>query len=391
MRFTGEIVMNRQSPSDPKMGDEPARVLFIPQAKEATTSERTPMLLRTLKERHDVIGLSAPWDRILYDPSRAKWLRALLYPVDKAVLGIRGILLARRRGAGIVFCETAHHALAGLFVAKILGIRCVWDSHGNGVLFYRSLGKGPLSIRMITWLERFLGQRVDVLVTVSPIDAEAYKGLGLSPSKIRVLPLCVRLSDIDLAVGTPTPPEDGSETPILLFFGSFRYEPNLEALEFVNDVLAPSLERNGVRCEIQIAGRDIPPMAFHPLVRPIGFVPDIYGCIRSATLCIVPVRRGVGVLTKVLDSMAVGTPLVLTRFAADGIPDLRPGVHAYVAGSDEDFLRAIERALTNDGERRAMADAARRLVERRFDWDSYLPQLEAIIDGSSAVPEGAGA
>jgi len=377
------------SPDPQDLRDGRLRILFIPDTETSATSERTPTVLRTLRQKHDVVGLRPPWDRIIYSPARAKWPRALLYLLDKVVLGLRGVLLARRHGAEVVFCETAHHAVAGLVVARIRGLRCVWDSHGNGRLFYESLGKSRRSVRLITAFEKFLGKRVDGLITVSPVDADAYSQMGLPPSKIHVIPLCVNLRQIDAAATPQERRTPRGERPTILFFGSFGYEPNREALVFVNDVLAPDLERRGIDCEIRIAGRDIPEIRFHPLIRPLGFVPDIYTCIRDADLCIVPVRRGVGVLTKVIDSMAVGTPLVVFEFATRGIPEVHHGVHAYVAKTNEEFLEYVARLLVDPEAGHAMRREARRLAEQRFDWDAYSPQLDAIVRGTTRPSGGA--
>ncbi|TLZ64572.1 MAG: glycosyltransferase family 4 protein [Methanobacteriota archaeon] len=369
---------------------DPLRILVIPKAESSGTSERSPSLYRLMRSRHRVAALEAPWDGILYNPSRARWPRLFLYIVDKILLGLRGLVYARRFRAQVVFCETAHHAIAGLAIAKILGIRCVWDSHGNGKLFYESLGKSRLAVRLIGAFEKFLGNRVDALMTVSGVDAAAYVSMGLDPSKIHVVPVFVNLHEIDSTLQSssspPTAPTSGR--PALIFMGSFGYSPNREALEWANDVLAPYLERRGTPCEIWIAGREIPKVPFHPYIRPLGFVPNIYACIRSASLCIVPVRRGVGMLTKVIDSMAVGTPVVLFDFAAKGIPELRAGFNAYVATTDSEFLRDVEEALSDPEGRRAMSVRARRLVEQKFDREAYAGQLDAIIRGPTGVPGG---
>jgi len=364
--------------------------LFIPDAKWAGTSERTPGLLRILKARYPVVALAAPWDRFLYDPARARWPRALLYGIDKVVLTIRGLFLGRRFRANVVFCETAHHALAGLAIARMLGIRCVWDSHGNGTLFYESLRKSRSEIRLVSTLERFLGKRVDCLVTVSEADAAAYAEMGLPRSKIHVVPVCTSLAEIDASLATvPAHVEAGERgPPALLFFGSFQYEPNREALEFINAVLAPQLELLGIRCEIRIAGRDIPKLAFHPRLRVLGFVPDIYSCIHAADLCIVPVRRGIGELTKVIDSMAVGTPLVLSEFAAKSVAGIQHGIHAYVATTDAEFLQYVVESLSDRDAARAMSRRARQFVERKHDWDAYATQLDVILRGSSRTVAG---
>ena len=359
------------------------RILFIPEELTAGSSERTPTLFRIMRARHEVVGLPTPWDRLLYDPARAKWPRYLLYLIDKAILGARGLRLARRYRVELVFCETAHHALPGVGIAKLLGIRSVWDSHGNVRLFSRSLGKGRVFSYLAESLERFLGHRVDALITVSEVDAQAYSEMGVDPSRIHVLPLSVSLADID---ATAHRDEDGTSrtgarTPVLFFFGSFKYAPNREALEFIDDTLAPYLERNGVRCRIWIAGRDIPRRSFHPSVRVLGFVPNIYESIRKADLCLVPVWKGVGVITKVLDIMAVGTPVVLSSFAAQGIDGLQDGVHATVAPSRDAFPELVVSCLSDPSRSREMAARARRLIEERYDYPRHLAQLDSILEG----------
>ncbi len=358
------------------------RILFIPEVLEEGTSERTPALYRIMKANHDVFGLPAPWDRFIYDPARAKWPRYVLYAVDRLPLGVRGLSLATRCHVELVFCETAHNALSGLAIARILGIRCVWDSHGNVKLFSESVGKGWFFSRVSTLMERFLGRRVDVLVTVSEQDSEAYTHMGVPTSKIHVVPTCVDLHDVDGGRrGFMEGSKRVSDVPVLLFFGSFKYPPNLEALEFINASLGPYLERAGVPCEIHIAGRDIPTHAFHPFIKVLGFIPDIYACIRSADLCIVPVWKGVGILTKVLDIMATGTPAVISAFAASGTPGIQHGIHAYVAASEDEFLGCVADALGDPEACRSMAKKARQLIEEEYDWELQKPHLDRILRG----------
>ncbi len=369
------------------------RVLFIPEIQEVPTSERSPALYRILRTMHDVLVLPAPWDRFLYDTSLAKWPRYLLYPLDKLLLGLRGLILARRRHVEVVFCENPHHALIGLAIARILGIRCVWDSHGNVKLFAESIGKGWFFSRLAASLETFVGKRVDTLVTVAEQDVEAYVQMGIRRSKIQVIPTCVDLAEVDSGKlhedDESLEDEPTSHLPVLLFFGSFKYGPNLDALELINTTLAPYLEREGIQCEIHIAGRDIPSLPFHPTIRPLGFVPDIYACIRSADLCIVPIWRGQGVraavLTKVLDMMAVGTPTVLSTFAARGIPGIDHGIHALVAASEESFLQHVGEALADLEACKTMAMRGRRLIESEYDWEGQKPRIDSIIRGEPAL------
>ncbi len=368
------------------------RVLFIPEIQEAPTSERSPALYRILDAMHDVLGLPATWDRFLYDTSLAKWPRYLLYPLDKLLLGLKGLLLALKRDVEVVWCETAHHALVGLVIARILGIRCVWDSHGNVKLFAESVGKGRLFTRLATSLETFVGKRVDTLVTVAEQDIEAYTQMGISRAKMHVIPTCVDLAEIDRESSHEDEgsleAESTTALPVLLFFGNFKYEPNLDALNFIDGTLAPHLERKGIPCEIRIAGRDIPDLPLHPTVRVLGFVPNIYATIGSVDLCIVPIWKGQGVesavLTKVLDVMAAGTPQVLSTFAARGIPGIEDGVHATVGTSEESFLQGVEEALDDLDALKTMAGRGRELIEREYDWEAQKPRIDRVVRGKAA-------
>ena len=354
------------------------RVLFIPRVESLASSERASMMYRTLAADQEVFGLPAPRDRILYDTSRAKAPRYLLYLIDKVLLTLQGLRLARRNRVEVVVAETAHHALAGLLVARIRGVRCLWDSHGNVKLFSESVGKGRLFTRLAVLLESFLGRRVDTLITVSDTDAEAYALMGVPPSKIEVIPLSLHLAEVEYRA-RPGGETEGS--PVLLFFGSFKYAPNREALRFIDQSMAPYLEGQGLECRINIAGRDIPERPFHPFVNVLGFVPDIHDAIRETDLCVVPVWSGVGTLTKVLDIMAVGTPSVLSSFAAQGIAGLEDGVHAWVAASQEEFLQSVSQALAAPGQGTEMGEAARRLMEARYDWGVQVPRLNRLVGG----------
>jgi len=370
------------------------RILFVPRIDDRSMSERSPVHWRILSEGHQVTGLPAPWDRFLYDSARAKWPRYLLYPIDKVIMALRGLRLGRRDGIELVFCETAHHALAGLWIARMLGVPCVWDSHGSVKLFVESMGRGFFFSRVATALEQFLGKRVDSLITVAGQDVDAYASLGIPRSKMHIIPTCIDVSRVRTrarSAGVPTRASvDPAPLPVLLFFGSFKYEPNQEALDYINSRLAPYLERGGIRCEIHIAGRDIPAGSHHPLVKILGFVPDIYECLGQADLSIVPIWRGQGskgvVLTKVLDAMAVGTPLVLSDYAARGTPGLEPQVHAFVAPSKERFPETVADALRHSEVWGTISTNARRLVEERYSLRTQKDLLEKILRGTLPNP-----
>jgi glycosyltransferase involved in cell wall biosynthesis len=360
------------------------KVLIIPEIDMPPTSERTPEIYRRLMRRHEVVGLRPRWDNIIYDVDRPAILRVPPYILDKIDLIVRGLKIARREKPDAIFCETYHHALVGVAIGKLLGIPCIWDSHGNVLLFAQSAGKGRLFTLAAGTIERLLGRTVSALVTVSEVDANAYVRMGVPREKILVFPSCVDVEDIDRRVRERrrkklAAPRVEGEAPIILFFGSFKYGPNRDALQFVNEVLAPALARSGTRFRIQVAGRDIPDMTFHPSIEILGFVPDIYPCIADADVAIVPLWKGVGILVKALDVMAVGTPVVAADFLAKGIPQLQDGVHALLADTPERFIELVREVALNPIPWQPMAARGKELVIQYYDWAHCWVNLEAVL------------
>lgn len=360
------------------------KILIIPEIDLPPTSERTPEIYRRLMKSHEVVGLRPRWDHIIYDVQRSALLRLPLYILDKLDLVYRGLQLEKRAKPSVILCETYHHAIVGVMIGKLRGIPCVWDSHGNILLFAESAGKGRLFTLAAGAIERILGRTVAALVTVTDIDADAYARLGVPRERIHVFPSCVDVNEIDRRVqdrrrSKLVSPQADRELPIILFFGSFMYGPNREALEFVNDVVAPGLARSGVQVRIQVAGRDIPPMAFHPSVEILGFVPDIYPCIADADVGIVPIWNGVGILVKALDMMAVGTPVVAADFLAKGIPQLRDHVHVLLADTRKKFIEQLAEVARDPRAWQPMAERGKELVTQDYDWSHRWASFEAIL------------
>ena len=116
----------------------------------------------------------------------------------------------------------------------------------------------------------------------------------------------------------------GREPYTLLFLGSFRHLPNVEALEwFLRDVF-PRIRRDEPRARLVIVGSDPPPR--HSLrdseaIEMIGFVEDVREPLMRYSLFVCPILAGSGVRVKLLEAFAAGIPVVSTRLGAEGLAD----------------------------------------------------------------------
>ena len=108
----------------------------------------------------------------------------------------------------------------------------------------------------------------------------------------------------------------------LLFLGSFRHVPNVEALEwFVHQVFPKLLEkRPGVR--LILIGSDAPPrhsLPDIPNIELVGFVDDVRDALGEYAVFICPILTGSGVRVKLLEAFAAGIPVVSTGIGAEGL------------------------------------------------------------------------
>ena len=72
-----------------------------------------------------------------------------------------------------------------------------------------------------------------------------------------------------------------------------------------------------------IAGRnptaEVQQLADRPGVEVLGEVPDMSAVLKQAWVAVAPMRTGAGIKNKVLEAWAVGTPVVMSAAAANGL------------------------------------------------------------------------
>lgn len=160
----------------------------------------------------------------------------------------------------------------------------------------------------------------------------------------------------------------GREPHTLLFVGSFRHTPNLEALEwFVKDVF-PRIRSAEPRARLMVVGSDPPPAHKLPnadAIEWIGFVKDIRKSFSQYAVFVCPILSGSGIRVKLLEAFASGIPVVSTRIGAEGLA-YEDGVLCALADDPIGFAERVVRLLQNPEEAEALAARARaEVVEKR--------------------------
>jgi sugar transferase (PEP-CTERM/EpsH1 system associated) len=196
-------------------------------------------------------------------------------------------------------------------------------------------------------------------------------------------------------------PREGYEPNLIVFVGRMDYFPNQQAVtDFCRDLL-PQLQRRRPALRFEIVGAD-PPRSVRALgersgVTVTGTVPDVREHVRRAALTVAPLRIARGTQNKVLESMAMGVPVVLSPAVARGV-DAVPGQHFLCAATPEEWEAAILRVLDSPALRNELALNGRERVVGALGWDASMARLDGLIaaalearaPSATGAPAGAG-
>lgn len=351
------------------------KILFIPYEPRPGTARRIPNLIRILSKRHEVSGLSP----VAFKKS-LPFLQRPIKMIERIYEPLKFSRMSEEsRGADLIFASQNRYALPAAMIAKRLRLPVVFDSHGNPELLSDDIGAGFFFRFRNVFPEKRLAGKIRCLITVSALDRDAYIRMGFDANLIEVVPTCINFEDVRRAsrdeardiLGLPP------DQPIILFFGSYSYAPNEEAVDFINGGIAPALPQ----AKIILAGSGSlkGPLRFNVDFR--GFVDNLGAYILAADICIAPIWHGVGILEKVLLMMAHGRPTVTTPFAKRGIPELADGKNCFIASDGAEFINRIKMLLDNPAAALGAGEAAGELIRQNYSWPLYEERIFHAIEG----------
>jgi glycosyltransferase involved in cell wall biosynthesis len=361
------------------------RIAFIPKVEiDPANSERTPKLLYLLSLWFDVLPIeTGALDRKVFDQSRNRFARYVMFVLNEMSIAWAVLRMGRRERVDIIFAEGTYYSLAGGLAARVLGVPMVWDNHGNIKDFAATLGKSRFFLWGNLALERVLARLASKVLVVSGKEIEAYRSLGFDTSRFEVLPTCADMSMVSSRLRTRQEAREaldiGPDAKIVLFFGTLRYLPNLDAAQYISREMHPWIKAQVPGVETLIAGSgslgDDPPAG----VRMLGFVPDLYLWLSAADVCVAPMWKGVGILTKVIDMLSAGRATVVSPLALEGIPELEHGKNCLVGKDREDFARQVASLLEDPAEAERLGIKGRELVASHYSWEEVAPRLRDMM------------
>ena len=361
------------------------RVIFLPWTEANTSSsERTPQLLRQMSQWYHIVPVRpGRFNHMVYDQKVPRAARYMLFVADEIDIFLRTLRAAHRKSVSLIFAEGTYFSLAGGLAARMRDIPMVWDNHANIRDFSSALGKSKLFFRGNLLLERILHRLSSAVLVVSEREKEAYREMGFWTDNFVVVPTCVDLAALNAGM---LPREEAKRSlgvpdgGTILFFGTLKYEPNLESARYISREMAPAVQESAPGAVVYIAGSGELGEAPSDGVRMLGFVPELAPWLSAADVCVAPTWRGVGILTKVIDMLSAGRATVVSPLALDGMPELEDGANCLVGKDPRHFSQQVVRLLSDEGLRSQLEARGRKLVEERYCWEAVGPLLRSLLD-----------
>lgn len=176
---------------------------------------------------------------------------------------------------------------------------------------------------ILKYYEKFVCQQSNQIFCKTENDKHILsQGFNINNQKIQIVPYGIdtEIFKPDLKKGLEIRKILGlKNTPMILFFGSLDYYPNIEAIKIIKDILIPKIKKHLSKVMIVIVGKNPPKGIQDNSIIFTGSVLHIEDYINASDLVIVPIQVGGGIRTKIIESISCGKTVISTNLGAEGI------------------------------------------------------------------------
>lgn len=350
-------------------------------------------LARNEQERDEALGLAQQCERAIVEiiPDSVAWSRTVAWlPTSRpSSFGYfhSGALQRqienelRTGGYDLVFvhCSSVAPYVKSARSARILDYGDIdsqkWRDYSTHRAFPLSTGFWLEALKLER-VERQLSERFDLCTCTTRGELDSLRQLGVRT------PADWFPNGVDTQFFAPA--EAPYDKNLVVFVGRMDYYPNQQAaIGFCHEVL-PRIAARRPTVQFQIVGadpsREILELGKLPNVSVTGSVPDVRPYVTRAALTVAPLQIARGTQNKILESMAMGVPVVCSERASGGV-DAVAGEHVLTAQDTQQYVTAIAGLLDSPAERERLSRAGRERVLSRHSWASSMQRVDALIAG----------
>lgn len=238
-----------------------------------------------------------------------------------------------------------------------------------------------IDIKKIKHWERFYWNQAKKLIVMSQNDQAYIQQYLKNPEKVEVVS-----NGVD-AAWFAEKERQMPDKPTILYVGTFKWLPNIEAVKFLVNKVWPIIKQEQPNAQLKIVG-NAPTKEIQNFqnqdgsIVVTGRVEDIRDAFKQAHLLLAPVFSGKGTRYKILEAMASGTPVVATSTAVEGLK-LKNKEHAYIADSAPALAQAALEVLNDQKLWQLLSNSGLDLIKQEYDWDRISKKLDAVYQSIS--------
>ena len=230
----------------------------------------------------------------------------------------------------------------------------------------------------LSWAKRqqYLARLLKNFIACTVVSEEEKQILAsIQPNykAVEIIPNCINLNDYQTNARNPEP-------NTLIFTGSFRYHANYEAIVWFLEKVYPHILAKLPDAKLTITGDHADkPISVRKNVNLVGYIDDIKSLIASSQASVVPLLVGGGTRLKILEAMALNTPVVSTAKGAEGL-NVNHEENILIANEPEAFAEAVIRLLRDPDLHKRLSDNAYKLVSEHYNWPNVTPHFISLVD-----------
>lgn len=169
----------------------------------------------------------------------------------------------------------------------------------------------------------------------------------------------------------------------LVYNGALTYQANYDAVKYFLAEVYPLIQQTRPDVTLSITGAttgvNLEGLPLSASVELTGQLDDVRQVVAGSRVCIVPLQEGGGTRLKILEAMALGTPVVSTTKGAEGL-EARHGEHLLLADDAASFAECTLSLLHDADLRQRLVVNARRLVEDHYNWTQIGERFVGLVE-----------
>ncbi len=219
-------------------------------------------------------------------------------------------------------------------------------------------------------------QRADGLTVVSENEKGIISHINHSNCRIQVIPNGIEMDFYQGDWGAPEP-------DTLIYAGALSYFANLDAMQYFIAEILPIIKKSRPAVKLFITGRLSETLRSKlpgdPNVEFTGYLEDVRPNIGRAWLSVIPLRIGGGTRLKILEALAMSTPVVSTSKGAEGL-ELQAGRDILIEDSPEAFAAGVVEILENRELRDRLGKNGQLTTGSLYDWNLIASRFLNFVD-----------